>query len=514
LELFRQTGVCIPRKWEKHVNEAPQDNKRMQNIAIFATQNQKEPMKKWYLLFSAFIAFSALFAAEGHRIKVKIDGYTEPELFLAYYYGDKQYILDTAKLDKDGFFHFTGEEPVKAGVYLIVMAPSNSFFQLLIEPEEQFFTVWTTRENPSENMKFERSPANTLFYDYLNYLGSKRPAADTLRAQIDREENSKKKEKLEADLKVLNDEVLAFQQTFVTRHAGTLTAALIKAGFQVDIPEFTGDEQQVQMEKWQYMKAHFFDHIDLTDQRILRSPFLFERVDYFVNKLQIQHPDTLAIAIDALLDKMRPAEETFKFYLIHFLNYYARSNIVGMDAVYVHIAEKYYAGGQAPWTNEEQLKKIVENATELKPLLIGKIAPNITLQDRSGRNVALHSINSEYTVLYFWRYDCGHCKKTLPDMKAFNEKFKDKGVRIVSVCVKFTDEVPECWKYIDENEIGDWMNLVDPYHRSKYATIYSVKTTPQLYVLDRKKEILTKRIGAEQLSEVMERIMEMKSAER
>jgi peroxiredoxin len=471
-------------------------------------------MKKWYLLLSALISVSALFASEGHHIKVKIDGYTEPELYLAYYYGDKQYILDTATLSNDGYFHFTGEEPVKPGVYLVVMAPNNAFFQLLVEPGEQSFGVRTTKENPSDNMRFEQSPSNTLFYSYLTYLNSKRPAADTLRAQIDREESDKKKEKLEAELKVLNDEVLAYQQGFVEQHAGTLTAALIKAGFQVEIPEFEGDEQTVQVDKWRYMKAHFFDNIDLTDVRLLRSPFLFERVDYFINKLQIQHPDTLSLAIDDLLDRMRPAEETFKYYLIHFLNYYARSNIVGMDAVYVHIAEKYYAGGQAPWTNEEQLKKIVENATELKPLLIGKIAPNITLQDRNGRSVSLYDIKSEYTVLYFWRFDCGHCKKTLPDMKAFHEKFKDKNVRIVSVCVKFTDEVPDCWKYIDENEIGDWMHLVDPYHRSKFATIYSVKTTPQLYVLDRNKEILTKRIGAEQLSEVMERLMEMKSAEK
>lgn len=469
-------------------------------------------MRKWYLLFVSLLAVISLHAADGHRIKVKVTGYDQKELYLAYYYGDKQYVLDTATLANDGFFHFADEKPLNAGVYLVVLAPDNSYFQILVEPKEQFFSVFTQKDNPSSNVKFEKSPANTQFYSYLAYLTDKRPQADTLRAQIDREQG-KKKEKLEEQLNKLNDDVLDYQRKFVADNPNSLTAALISAGLPMEYPDFEGDEQAVQMAKWRYTKAHFFDNINLGDPRLLRTPFLFERVDYYVNKLQIQHPDTLAIAIDEVLEKMRPAEETFKYYLIHFLNFYARSNIVGMDAVYVHIADKYYAAGQAPWTNEDQLKKIVENATELRPLLIGKIAPNVTLLDRAGKNVTLHNIESEYIVLYFWRYDCGHCQKTLPEMKAFYEKFKDKGVKLVSVCAKFTDEVPKCWEYIDEKEIGDWLHLTDPYHRSKYMTIYSIKTTPQIYVLDREKRILSKRIGAEQLEEVIDRIIEMKQKE-
>jgi peroxiredoxin len=470
-------------------------------------------MRKWYFLIIGLLAFTGLQAADGHQIKVKISGYAEPQLYLAYYYGDKQYVLDTADVAPDGFFIFKGEKPLAGGMYLIVMAPNSTFFQIIVEPEEQFFSIFANKDNPASGIRFEGSPANTLFYDYLGYLNAKRPEADTLRAQIDREAG-KKKEKLEKQLEVMNEEVIAYQKKFILNHPKTLTAAIIKSGMPVDMPEFEGDEQTVQMARWRHTKAHFFDNINLADARLVRTPFLFERVDYFVNKLQIQHPDTLALAIDEVLEKMRPAEENFKYYLIHFLNFYARSNIVGMDAVYVHIADKYYAGGQAPWTNEEQLKKIIENANELRPLLIGKIAPNVTLQNQSGKQIALHDIQSEYTVLYFWRYDCGHCKKTLPEMKAFYEKFKNKGVKLVAVCVKFTDEVPECWKYVEENQIADWMHLVDPYHRSKYATIYSIKTTPQIYVLDKSKEILSKRIGAEQLEEVMDKIIEMKQKEK
>ena len=184
-----------------------------------------------------------------------------------------------------------------------------------------------------------------------------------------------------------------------------------------------------------------------------------------------------------------------------------------MDAAYVHLVEKYYATGQAPWTEEEQLNKIIDNAKALKPLLIGKIAPDIELETIDGTKQSLHDVDSEYTILYFWRYDCGHCKKSTPYMKDFYEKFKDRGVKVVSVCTKFTDEVEGCWEYIDEKEIGDWMHFVDRYHRSRYMKVYNIKSTPQLYILDRNKEILSKRIGAEQLEEVMDRIIELREQE-
>ena len=37
---------------------------------------------------------------------------------------------------------------------------------------------------------------------------------------------------------------------------------------------------------------------------------------------------------------MEPAKETFKYYLVHYLNKYAASKIVGFDAVYVLFGRK------------------------------------------------------------------------------------------------------------------------------------------------------------------------------
>src|SRR5437016_5569699 len=68
-------------------------------------------LKKLSLFLLFFLSASALFAFEdGHyRIKVKINGVKDSACYLANYYGDKQYLKDTAMADKNGNLVFEGK---------------------------------------------------------------------------------------------------------------------------------------------------------------------------------------------------------------------------------------------------------------------------------------------------------------------------------------------------------------------------------------------------------------------
>lgn len=462
-------------------------------------------MIKKILLFILIISsVQFTFAQSGYQIKVDIQDYAEKEIMLAYYLGDKQYILDTVQQDNKGIFTFEDEEPLDCGIYLIVMEPDNKFFQIMVDADHQKFSIQTKYESPIDNMKFKGSKDNELFYQYLQFLEVKRVEAKDLEEKYKTDEAAK----TEAIGKV-TEQVEAYQNDLTKKHPNTMTAKVILASRQVDMPDF-GDksEDERQMLQWRYVQTHYFDHINLADPCHLNTPYLFQKVDYYVNKLQVQHPDTISQAIDYVLDKMKPAPETFKYYVIHFLNDAANSKLVGMDAVYVHLVKKYYAAGLTPWVEAEQLEKIIQNAKDLEPLLIGKQAPDIQLQKRDGTPINLYDVKSEYTVLLFWRPDCGHCKAATPILKDFYEKYKSKNVKIIAVCTKFMEETGTCWDYVDEQETGDWIQTIDKYHRSKFMKIYNIKSTPQIFVLDKNKKILSKRIGAEQLGDVIDNIIE------
>ena len=466
-------------------------------------------MMRFLCLFSLMVASSVgAFAQKGMEITVALEGYDQPNLYLGYYYGDKTYLADTTARNADGQYVFTSDTLLDPGVYILVMEPDNNYSEILLPEKDQQFTVQTSVANMVQDMTFEGSSDNALFYEYLRYLSDLRPKAQTIQQQMQSADEAAKA-KLQAELNQLDEGVRNYQKQLIADNPGTLAAAIVGANINLEMPEFAGTDEEKQYKRFYYTRDHYFDHIDLSDDRLLRTPFMFGRVKTFIDQLHIQTPDSIIRGVDYILQETKPGKDMFRYYLIHFLNKYAGSKVVGMDAVYVHIAKNYYEKGLATWTDEEQLQKIIDNANKIEPLLIGKKAPNITMQKRDGTPVELYKIDSEYTILYFWRYDCGHCKESTPYMKEFYEQYKDKDITLMAGCLKFQEDVKGCWDYIDENGIDNWLHTVDPYGRSRFHEKYDLRTTPQIYILNRDKEIVMKKIGAEQLPEVMDNLLEI-----
>ncbi len=458
-----------------------------------------------------FLTTCPLHAQKGYNIRVKLDNYDQKELVLGFHYGDKQYVKDTVEVGSDGYFTFKADTLLPCGVYLLVLKPDNAFIQLLLTEDDQDFSMQTDAKDAVNKIKLKGSDENKVFYEYLSFLNTMRVDADTIKAKLARTNGSQADSlRLIQESGELDKQVRKYQSDLISKHPTTLTAKIIKSSIEPEVPAFEGaDAKDIQLKKYYWYRAHYFDNVDIADPCLLRSPVLHPKVDNYINKVVPQHPDSINIALDVLIEKLKGSQETYKFYLIHYLNAFAKSTIVGMDACYVHLAQRYYCNGGAPWVKQEDLEKICDNARRLEPILIGKIAPNIVVKDRNDKPAALWDVDADFTVLYFWAPDCSHCKKSAPSMVEFANKFKDRGVKVFAVCTAVTDKGPDCWKEIEDKGFSDFLflNHYDPYIQSRYKTLYDVQSTPQIFVLDRKHEILMKRIGAEKLGEIMEDII-------
>ncbi|MBK8506605.1 MAG: DUF5106 domain-containing protein [Saprospiraceae bacterium] len=452
--------------------------------------------------FSMSYAQSPIF-----EIKGKLYNYMEDTIYLGYYYADKQYLIDTASVSQGGFVFRA--DSLKEGVYLVVMPPENKYFQVMVNDDEPYFSFSGDILNIEETIHFEGSPDNEIFYENLRFIGKKRKDVEAL--------NSKKElpnadtTAVKEDLANINEEVKRFQKGLVDSHPASITAALIKSGTSVDLPGFEGTPEEIRLQQYLYFKKHYFDHVDLTDDRLIRAPqhVMYDRINYYMEKLTPQHPDSLIQSIDYLLNRMEGGKENYRFFLIKFLNDFAQSKIVGMDAVYVHLALNYYAMGKTPWIEESQLQKIVQNAKDAEPTLIGKYAPNIKLQLRDSSDINLYDIKSEYTIVVFWAHDCGHCKESMPQLKEFyNQHAAEKGIQVFSVCTKVLKDEPPCWDFIDERNLNGWINASDQNGgRSYMHSLFNIKKTPKLFVLDKDKKILSKDLGPEQLEEYFDHLI-------
>lgn len=459
-------------------------------------------LSKTFAFFSLFTAVSVLAGTpDGYTIKITVKGLKEGSTcILANYYGDKQYIKDSAIVGPKGEIIFKGKEKFPEGIYLLV-PPSKKYFDFVMDAGQNF-SLETDTTDLIKNMKVKGSEENKFFYEYQTFMASKQKEIEPLQNLYKKTKNNKDSSKLLQDkIAAIDKEVKDYKLTFIKSNPKAFVSKLFKAMEEPEIPDapLLANGLKDTTFAYRYYKSHFFDNLDFSDDRLLRTPIFHNKIKQYMDKLTPQTPDSINVSTDYLIGKAQANKEVFK-YVVYWLTYtYESSNIMGMDAVFVHLVEKYYVTKQAFWVDSTQLYKITNRAYTLKPLLLGKNAPAINMQDSTGKYISLYDVKSKYTILVFWDHGCGHCKKEVPKLaELYHKSLKSKGVEVYAI---ETEDKPDDWKkFIIENKL-DWINVHQPdqYQRAVTKKIYDIYSTPVIYLLDEKKIIKAKRIDVEQL---------------
>jgi len=440
--------------------------------------------------------------SQGYRIETKINGIQDTTLLLGYYFNKQMFVKDTAIVDSNGYGVFEGKEPLDGGIYLIYL-PDKSYFDLLIS-DDQNFSVSTTKDRLVLSQKITGSKESENFLKYQSFLNEKQKEAGNVQEKLkDLQKDTPEYDRIIAILKDIKNEVDKHLDKTIAENEGTLLAHFLLMTKDVEIPDFdvpentTNKDSVLQVKKYRYYKQHYFDNVDFNDERLLRTPVFTSKLERYFTKVVLQQPDTLVKEADMVIAKTN--DPKVRRYLIQYLfNMANESKIMGMDKMVVALAEKYYLSGQADWADSTFLSKLQERVTKIKPNLIGNQAPDLLLQSVDGQYYRLSEVRAPITVLIFWEPNCGHCKKEVPKLKQeVWDKYQDKGVKVFAV---YTQVEKEPWeKFIEEHDLYEWMNVYDPYNRSNFRNLYDVYSTPTLYVLDKNKKIIGKRIGVEQL---------------
>ena len=123
-------------------------------------------------------------------------------------------------------------------------------------------------------------------------------------------------------------------------------------------------------------------------------------------------------------------------------------------------------------------------------------AENLVMNSFNDVYVSLYDIKKDFTILYFWEPNCGHCQEATPKLKTYYDKARNEGVEVFSVC---TTSDKEAWsKYINEHQLY-WINGWDPDRVTHFDYYYNVQSTPTIYILDKNKKIIAKRLSVEDI---------------
>ncbi|WP_462248842.1 DUF5106 domain-containing protein [Ekhidna sp.] len=461
-------------------------------------------MKNILQLFAVVVCLIASLNSysQAYKIDLKIEELDGIDLFLGYYMDGSTYVSDTAKYIGEGQYTFSGTEPLDKGMYFI--AKSTTLMFDLVIGDDQTFEIAASETELVSSLKVAGDIDNQLFFDNMKLNLEMRQEGEPYISVL-QDDSSTELQKNEAKAKVddINTRISDNQKEVIEKYPQSILATLFKSGNQIQIPdELKSADRKRQFE---YYRAHFWDNFDLGNPVLLRLPSsLYKtKVDEYLDNLTNPIPDSAIVAVDKVIAASKNDDVTYQYLVWHLTLKYQSSKIMGMDEVYVHIVDNYFLTGEMDfWANDQLKKNLKEKADQYRNSLVGMVAPNLILQDLNEGPKALHDMKNEFTVIYFYDPDCGHCKKETPVLKAFVDTTAfDVGVYSVSADTSMV----KMDNYIKEVGLENWTNTNGTRtYGLNYNDVYDAYTTPTIYVLNRKKEIIAKKIKAAQLREVLE----------
>ncbi|MBL8008962.1 MAG: DUF5106 domain-containing protein [Flavobacteriales bacterium] len=488
-------------------------------------------------LLLAALPLTGLVAQEQRRLEFRITGTEKDTVYLANYYGNKLYYADTAVADAKGEVVFARPQGYKAGVYAVVVKGPKYFELIVNEPQVR---MRTAAADLMGAMVVEKSQENTLFFGYIRFLNERKSQGDSLRTLLNDATDPLRRSVLKGRLEELDEEVRAYQSDLVAKAPGSLVAAIVRMSMPVDLekPRLPDGRVDSIAAYYQY-RAHYWDHVDLKDPRIIHTPVFQNKFDEYIGAVVPQIPDTIIKLADDLIGRLGPSEDLFRF-VVHGITYkYETSDIMGMDAVFVHMALTYYcpkAGGnsKAFWMSEEKLKKLCERAQKQAPLVIGAKSTELILPDTTEQVwKSLHKLPNDYVLLVFWDPHCGHCKKELPALyTSYRDTLRPMGIEVFSVAKATDKKLFDDWKAFIREHKMDWVNVglthtvyeeakKDPYkyipklttiQSLNYADSYDVYATPKFFLIGPDRKIVGKQLNPTQVADLVKRLRERDKA--
>jgi thiol-disulfide isomerase/thioredoxin len=464
-------------------------------------------MKIIFTLFLVALSFSTI--AQGYKITLQTPNYKTGLAYLTYHMGKNLNVEDSAEVNSKGVAVFAGTKTLIPGIYAIVFPGKSLSADFLVDKEQQIQIKADTAD--LNNMQVTGSPANNIFQDYKKFVAVKGAQLQKERTAYMQSRNKADSALHEANYLAFNRELNAYRDNIIKNQSASMMAALLTAMREPSVPGKTPLTHQDSLDNYNYYKAHYWDGITFMDERVLRTPFFLPKLERYYREVMPQAADSIIKDVDYKLLLARSAPEMYKYLLNWLTDEYLNPKYMGQDAIFVHLFEKYHSKGLTPWLNEKQMETITRRAYMQMSNLIGEKAANLELIDPAGKPAPLYNVKGDYTVVVFWDPTCGHCKEELPKIDSiYRASWKANNVKMYAVLTE--NHVPEWNAYIKEHSIADWTHVYQTKemadaeraaNKAGFRQLYDITQTPILYLLDKDKRIIGKKLTWLQLNDLL-----------
>jgi thiol-disulfide isomerase/thioredoxin len=471
-------------------------------------------MKRIVLFSSLLISISSIAQQPGYEIKVTFRPFKKEYIYLGHYEGKQLPVIDSALVNDKSEAVFRGAKPLGGGVYLIGYPNKRGFFEFLVGKQQHFSIKADTAD--LRNITFANSTDNDLFMSYQQFMAINGKRIDSAQKLLPLAKDKKDSTSLTDLIVKTNKEIRQYRLGIIKKYPDATLSFLLTMLEEPQVPpasEQPGGKYDSTY-AWQYYKSHYWDGINFYDDRLVRTPVFENKLDKYFDQVVYPHPDSVNKEIDWMLGYASINEDNERFLLMKFVNRYLNMKYMWEDAVFVHLYEKYFSQKTYPWLTDKGVKTIQDRAYSLMSNILGNPAADIDLPDTSGKHITLYGLHAPYTIVVIWDPTCGHCKEIVPKVDSlYEEKWKDEGVQVFAMA-KETDGTRKDWlNFIRQHHLEDWSNVYYSKADEKarvdagvpgYSQLYDVLSFPTLYLLDKDKRIVAKKLSFDQINEVLQ----------
>ena len=249
---------------------------------------------------------------------------------------------------------------------------------------------------------------------------------------------------------------------------------------------------------------HFWDGIEAFDGPTDENPILASQIDFYFDKLVAPLPDSITLEINRLIDRTNDNIDLRDFILWHLLEKYRHPEYMSQDQVFVYLYDEYFSQLEIKDLNETNLMMIRDKAEHLRRLALFNMTPDFKIND----SLNLYSLGSEYTVIFFFDHDCDVCQQEMRDLDSVCAEHPE--ITVLAIDMNLDNVADSSTDSSGGFEIrpkgnGDLKShiqhhrITNPSELIALSDAYDIEATPLIYVLDRDKRIIAKKIRAKQI---------------
>ena len=273
----------------------------------------------------------------GCFVEFQSDSYKNKSFYLASHFGKYQTLLDSVNADSDGKLIFRNKKKYVSGIYMLLNNSKEIEFEFLMDDAQQF-KIEPNTITPAKT-KIYNSQQNIDFKDFTFFLESKRSQIKLLQESIKTSDNPKEKYDVQKEIKSVEIEIENYKQKYSLSHSNTLTL-LFKLTQPIDDFSSLPKNQKLRTKKDSilYLKNNYFKGINFQDSRLLRNPFLEQKLSTYFDVFVPKTVNSITEEITKILDEANfPESETFKYLSLRFMDLYITPKQMGFDRIFLNL---------------------------------------------------------------------------------------------------------------------------------------------------------------------------------